>query len=68
VRVSSTTAPRRLADVPIGAAVELTFFRRDLLRTVTLRPRSNPERKVTFELAENPPAAARAIRRGWLGI
>jgi predicted metalloprotease with PDZ domain len=68
VRVSSASAPRRLADVAPGAATELSFFRRDLLRTVTLRPRSNPERKISFELADNPPAAARAIRRGWLGL
>jgi predicted metalloprotease with PDZ domain len=68
LRVTSTTAAKRLADAAPGARLQVQYFRRDLLRTTTLRPRINPERRISFELVEDPPTRARAIRRGWLGV
>jgi predicted metalloprotease with PDZ domain len=67
-RITAATAPRRLADHPTGKPVEVVFFRKDSLRRCRLTPVDSPERRFTFAVEDGPPAAARAIRRGWLGL
>jgi predicted metalloprotease with PDZ domain len=67
-RVTAVTAPRRLADHPTGRAVEITFFRKESLRSCRITLVENPERRFSFAPEADPTPAARAIRRAWLGI
>jgi predicted metalloprotease with PDZ domain len=66
-RVTGATAPKRFADVAPGERVTVAFFRQDLLREATVTVGENPDRAVAFSLDPKAPAAARAVRRGWLG-
>jgi len=66
-RVTGATVGKRLADHAPGQSAEVAFFRKDRLRTATVRLARNPERKWSF--AVDPDARARviALRRRWLG-
>jgi hypothetical protein len=57
-----------ISRTPTGKPVEVVFFRKDSLRRCRLTPVDSPERRFTFAVEDGPPAAARAIRRGWLGL
>lgn len=67
-RVNAATFARRLADHPPGTRVEVSFFRRDRLRTTRVVIGVSPERTLELRPAKSPTAAAAAITRGWLGI
>jgi predicted metalloprotease with PDZ domain len=68
IRVTAATVGKRLADHAPGESAKLSFFRRDALRTATVRLVRNPERKWSFTLDAEAQAKARHLRRAWLGV
>jgi predicted metalloprotease with PDZ domain len=68
VRVNAASAPRRLADTPVGARATVSFFRQDLLRTAKVTVGESPERSVEARLEARPAGRAARVRRGWLGV
>lgn len=58
---------RLLRRFPPGSRVELTVFRRGMLRTVPLTLGKAPPEKYTFTPAESPTALDRAVYERWLG-
>jgi len=66
-RVNATTYPRRLADHPPGARIEVAYFRRDRLETTTLVVSESPERRFLLEKEPKAGSRALAVRRGFLG-
>lgn len=66
-RVNAGSVPRRLADARPGQRVPVSFFRQDQLRTATLVMGREPGRTLSLAVAPGASAAARAVRRGWLG-
>jgi predicted metalloprotease with PDZ domain len=65
-RVTAATFGRRIADRDPGDRCRITFFRRDLLQTVTLTLGENPERKLTVKPDGHADRRALAVRKGWL--
>ena len=67
MKVNAATVVKRLADFPVGEAIEVHFFRRESLRRTALTLETNRERRYEFAIDDQAVESARAIRRGWLG-
>ncbi len=67
-RVNAQTYPKRLGDHRPGAAITVTYFRRDQLREGRLVVATSPERKLRIEPAVHAPDQAKAVRHAWLGV
>jgi len=68
IRVTATSVGKRLADRTPGQSAELTFFRKDQLRTAVIRLARTPERRWSFALDPEASQTALALRQRWLGI
>ena len=67
-RVTAQTFGKRIADSAPGSRVRIAYFRRDELREARIVLGENPERRLTVTVDPHAPAAARAVRAGWLGL
>ena len=67
IRITAATVGKRFADHAPGQIAEVSFFRRDRLRTASLRLVRNPERKWTFTIDADASAKTKVVRRAWLG-
>ena len=67
IRVSAATAVKRLADYSPKDQVQVTFFRGDTLRECAITLAKNPDRCFAFTRDLKATAAAKLLRRGWLG-
>jgi predicted metalloprotease with PDZ domain len=67
-RVRDATVGKRIADHAPGQTVELTFFRKDRLRTASLALIRNPERRWSFSLDAEAGGRRALLRARWLGV
>ena len=67
LRVNGATIGKRLADHVPGQSAAVCFFRKDRLRSATVRMVRNPERKWTFAVDPLARPEARLLHRQWLG-
>jgi predicted metalloprotease with PDZ domain len=66
-RVDCSSLKERLATRRPGERVQLTLFRRDELRTVSLTLAERPPEKFSLAPVENPSDAQKAAFKAWLG-
>jgi predicted metalloprotease with PDZ domain len=67
-RVNATTFGRRLSDHRPGTSIDITFFRRDQLKTATVVVGVSPERKLSLKPDARASTRAVNVRAGWLGF
>jgi len=67
-RVTAQSFVKRIADFQPGVRVRVAYFRRDELREARVVLGQSPERRMTVTVDPHAPAAARAVRAGWLGL
>jgi predicted metalloprotease with PDZ domain len=67
MRCAAGDLPKRLAERRPGTTVRLTLLRGDRLLEARVRLGRPPGEKVSLRVDPKAPAAARRLRRGWLG-